>query len=207
MKKVNKWWWVAAGLAVLLVIILIISSGNQAEYAEIGDSAHLKGSPEASVSLVEFSDFQCPACGKAFKAVQDITQEFGDKIKFEYKHFPLTSIHRYAYQAATASECAADQGKFWEYHDLLFLNQASLSKSDLFGHASQVEGLDAELFGDCLNSGVKEKYVDQDLALAQRQGYNSTPTFILNGQKVDDWGQLANLIRALLEPLTPQPQQ
>ena len=73
----------------------------------------------------------------------------------------------------------------------------------MLAYAAMLEGLDAEFFSDCLESGVKGKYVQEDLALAQRQGYNSTPTFILNGQQVEDWGQLENLIKALFDPLAP----
>src|SRR3989344_1662348 len=203
MLKFKKYWWL--WLIILVVILLVIwpvaKNFNKVAYNEITNGLHLKGSPEASVSIVEFSDFQCPACGAAFNLVQNITETYGDKIRFEYRNFPLTSIHRYAYKAAEAAECAADQGKFWEYHDLLFTNQESLTDSDLLNYASQIDGLDVPLWNNCLAFGVKEKRVDEDIAEANDQGYNATPTFILNGQKVLDWGRLQDMVKSLVEPL------
>ncbi|MDP2586950.1 MAG: thioredoxin domain-containing protein [Candidatus Komeilibacteria bacterium] len=203
MKLLKKYWWVGALAALLIILYFAFSSGPKVEYAELNTEPHFKGNPESSVVLVEWSDFQCPACGAVFPLVKEILATYGDKIKFQYRHLPLTSIHPYAYRAAEASECAGDQGKFWEYHDLLFANQRSLTRSDLQLYAGQVEGLDAELWQDCVSSGVKSKIVDADLAEAKKQGYNSTPTFLLNGQKVDDWSALPQLVQAMIEPLVP----
>jgi len=208
MLKFKKYWWVLVIIlaVILLIIWLVAKNSNKVDYTEIGDGPHLKGSPEASVSLVEFSDFQCPACSLAFITVNNITEKYGDKIRFEYKNFPLISIHRYAYKAAEAAECAADQGKFWEMYDLLFHNQANLTYSDLTNYASQIDGLDASLWQNCLDSGVKKKRVDEDILEGNSNGYNSTPTFILNSQKVEDWSQLEDMVRALVEPLVPMQQ-
>jgi len=205
MNKFKRYWWLwTIVLAVILTVIwLIAGNSNKAQYTEKTDGPHIQGNASSSVSLVEFSDFQCPACGMAFQAVESLLQKYGDKIKFEYRNFPLVSIHRYAYRAAESAECAADQGKFWEMHDLLFTNQQNLTNMDLAKYASQVNGLDAALWQNCLNSGVKAKRVDEDLAEGNKQGYNSTPTFILNGQKVEDWAKLDEMIKALVEPLAP----
>lgn len=203
MKLFKKYWWAAALAALLIVLYFAFFSGPKVEYAEQNTELHIKGNAEASVVLVEWSDFQCPACGLAFPIVEEVLAKYGDKIKFQYRHLPLTSIHPYAYRAAEASECAADQGQFWEYHDLLFDNQKSLTRSDLKLYAARIEGLDAELWQDCLSSGVKRKMVDADLAEAKKQNYNSTPTFLLNGQKVNDWSALPQLVQAMIEPLAP----
>ena len=192
-----------------LVIILVIAAGylifnrsKTAEYAELSTDRPVRGNPEASVVLVEFSDFQCPACGAAQSVVKEVLDKYSDKIRFEYHHFPLTSIHRYAYRAAEAAECAGDQKKFWENQELLFENQNSLQPSDLEQYAEKV-GLDAELWRDCLDTHAKKYAVEKDISQARIQGLNSTPTFLLNGQKVSDWRNLPQLVQALVEPLVP----
>lgn len=203
MNLLKKYWWAVALVALLSALYFIFFSGPKVEYAELNTDPHLQGNPEASVAIIEFSDFQCPACGLAFLAVNDLIAKYGDKIKFQYRHFPLAGIHPYAYRAAEASECAADQGKFWEYYNLLFANQQSLTRSALQSFAQKVDGLDAELWQDCLLSGVKRQRVDADAAEAEKQGYNATPTFLLNGQKVNDWSALPQLVQAMIEPLAP----
>ncbi len=203
MSLLKKYWWAIALVALFIVLYSVFFSGSKVEYAELNIDPHLQGNPESSVVLVEFSDFQCPACGLAFPLVKDILAKYGDKIKFQYRHLPLTSLHQYAYRSAEASECAADQGKFWEYHDLLFDNQKSLTRADLKLYAQRVEGLDVELWQDCLSSGVKRKIVDADLDEAKKQGYNSTPTFLLNGQRVSDWSLLPQIVQQMIEPLVP----
>lgn len=203
MKLFKKYWWAAALAALLIVLYFVFFSGPKVEYAELNVEPHIQGNPESSVVMVEWSDFQCPACGAVFPLVKDILAKYGDKIKFQYRNLPLSGLHPYAYRAAEAAECAADQGKFWQYHDLLFANQKSLTRSDLKIYAGRVEGLDAELWQDCLASGVKRKIVDADLAEAKKQSYNSTPTFLLNGQKVSDWSALPQLVQAMIEPLVP----
>ncbi len=202
MKLIKKYLWLIGPLVVLVILAVWFFNREKVEYAELKDEPHLKGSAEASVVLVEFSDFQCPACGAAFSLVKDLLEKYQDKIKFEYRHFPLKQ-HVYAFRAAEASECAADQGKFWEYHDLLFANQAALTKKDLSAYASRVSGLDVELWSDCLTAGAKVKRVEEDLTEAEKQGYNFTPTFILNNQPVEDWGSLPEQVQSLLEPLAP----
>lgn len=198
-----KKYWFIIPIIILLVVVYYFAAAKKAEYAEMKDEPHLLGNPSSSVVLVEYSDFQCPACGLATSLVKEVVEKYQDKIKFEYRHFPLTTIHKYAFRAAEAAECAADQSKFWEYHDKLFLNQDNLTKSDLLLYAKEINGLDGELFGDCLESGVKKKRVNEDLEEANRLGLNSTPTFFLNGQKVDDWQRLMEMVQGLVEPLVP----
>lgn len=94
---------------------------------EIGSNANMRGKEGAQVTVVEFSDFQCPYCAKAYPTVNQVEQTYGDKVVFYYKHFPLVSIHPRAEKTAEASECARDQGKFWEFHDKLFQNQPDWS--------------------------------------------------------------------------------
>jgi protein-disulfide isomerase len=107
-------------------------------------------------------------------------QTYGDKIRFVYRDFPLTSLHQYAEKAAEASECADDQGKFWEYHDLLFANQSALDVDSLKSYAAQL-GLDTAKFNDCLDSGKQTAEVQKDAQDAKSYGATGTPAFFING--------------------------
>ncbi|OGY71631.1 MAG: hypothetical protein A3H59_02035 [Candidatus Jacksonbacteria bacterium RIFCSPLOWO2_02_FULL_43_9] len=150
--------------------------------------------PTASIVVKEFSDFQCPACGAAHPMVKNILSEFKNNIRFELYHFPLISIHPYAFGAALAAECANDQGKFWEMGDTLFDNQQNLLPSDLTLYAGQI-GLDQVNFDACLDSRAHRDRVNDDINQGNAFGVNSTPTFFLDGQKIDDWSALPGLIQ------------
>jgi len=124
-------------------------------------SEHVRGSPNANVTMVIYSDFQCPVCGRfAREILPQIESNYVDtgKVKLIFKQFPITSIHNFAQKAAEASECAADQGKFWEYHDRLYQNQTELTISDLKQYASELE-LNTTLFDECLTSGYMSSIV------------------------------------------------
>ena len=198
----NKWLIIVIAL-IIIVALYFLFGGKKAEYSEIAEGRHLRANPEASVVLVEYGDFQCPACGSAAFLINDLLEEYAGQIRFEYRHLPLTTIHPYAFRAAEASECAADQGKFWELYDQMYLNQKNLKKSDLIDYAAGIEGLDSELWQDCLDSRAKSGRVKEDLNEAGQLGYTSTPTFVLNGQKVANYGELPEKIKSLLEPLVP----
>ena len=137
---------------------------------------------QAKVIIEEYSDFQCPFCGRAVPVVKQIKEEYGGDISIMYKHFPLPN-HQFAQKAAEASECARDQEKFWEYHDKLFENQKELAVSDLKTYASDI-GLDIEQFNECLDSGMKKDIVTRDLLDGQKKGVEGTPTFLINGIKL-----------------------
>ena len=114
-----------------------------------------KGPENAPVTIVEFSDFQCPFCSKAKVTVDEVMKGYGDKVRLVFRHFPL-SFHQDAPKAAEAAACANDQKKFWEYHDKLFANQGALEVDDLKKHAADL-GLDTARFNECLDSGKKEE--------------------------------------------------
>ncbi len=133
-------------------------------------------------TLVEFSDFQCPACGAFYPLVKQLEEEFKGKLKVVYKHYPLPQ-HQYALKAAEASEAAGAQGKFWEYHDLLFENQNDLSVGNLKKLANDL-GLNIEQFNNDLDSGKYASTVSEDIKLGNKLNVNSTPTFYLNGKKL-----------------------
>jgi protein-disulfide isomerase len=138
-----------------------------------------RGPKDAKVTIVEFSDFECPYCGAAHDTVEQVMNTYAGKVRLVYRQFPL-SFHPHAAKAAEASLCAADQGKFWEYHDVLFKNQKKLEPTDLKAHATEV-GMDAQKFGQCLDSGDKKKAVDADQQAGLAAGVGGTPAFFING--------------------------
>jgi protein-disulfide isomerase len=139
------------------------------------------GSASAPVTLVEFSDFQCPFCQRVAPTLHQVKEKYGDKVRVVWKDFPLTQIHPQAFKAGEAAHCAADQCKFWEYHDRLFANQQALQPSDLKKHATDL-GLDASAFNSCLDSSKYGERVRDGVAEGSRLGVNSTPTIYINGR-------------------------
>ncbi len=173
--------YAALGIVFVLVIIAaFILFASKPSYVAGPKVDHIKGT--GSAEIIEFSDFQCPACGAAYPQVKEFLKTNSDKVKFIYKHFPLPS-HPYAPKAAEASEFASDQGKFWEYHDKLFDNQRNLLRSDLTKYAEQI-GLDKEKFNACLDSGVMADRVNADFAEGNKLKVDATPTFFINGRKI-----------------------
>lgn len=141
------------------------------------------GPKDAKVYLVEFSDFQCPAC-KAFKPyVDEIKTTYYNKLYFSYRHFPLGK-HAYAYKAALATEAAGEQGKFWEMYDLLFSNQEKLSDQKIL-EGAKLLGLDLGKYDIAVKSQIFKNKIDKDLADGTKFGVQGTPTFFLNGKKLD----------------------
>ena len=139
------------------------------------------GSASAPVTLVEFSDFQCPFCQRVAPTLKQVKQTYGDKVRIVWKDFPLTQIHPQAFKAGEAAHCAADQGKFWEYHDRLFANQQQLMPADLKKHATDL-GLDSKAFDSCLDSSKYGERVRDGVAEGSRLGVNSTPMIYINGR-------------------------
>ncbi|MGE3177398.1 MAG: thioredoxin domain-containing protein [Vicinamibacterales bacterium] len=140
-----------------------------------------RGPASAPIEIVEFSDFQCPFCQTAFPTVTQVLTTYGDRVRFTYRHYPLPN-HPDARPAAEASACAAEQNKFWEYHDKLFTDR-TLAAADLKRHATDL-GLDAEKFNACVDSRKFQKDVDADVAAANSAGVNGTPAFFINGRPV-----------------------
>lgn len=141
------------------------------------------GGATAKVVIHEFSDFQCPFCSKAKDIVNQMKQFYGDKIKLYFRHFPLDQGHPEATPAAIASECAKDQGKFWEYHDKLFDAQKDLPSKPYSAFAKEL-GLDSAKFDACLADPAVAARVRADFEAGQKVGVDSTPTFFVNGKKV-----------------------
>jgi protein-disulfide isomerase len=142
-----------------------------------------RGSASAPVTIVEFSDFQCPYCLRASPILKQLQQKYGDKVRVVWKDFPLTQIHPEAFRAAEAAQCAGEQGKFWEYHDQLFSNQKALQPTDLTKYAADLK-LDAKRFDACVTASKFTERVRDGMKLGGRLGVNSTPTLYINGRMV-----------------------
>jgi len=149
------------------------------------DDDPVKGDKNAPVTIIEFSDFQCPFCGKFFKETfGQIDEKYikTGKVKMVFRDFPL-SFHENAQKSAEAAECADEQGKFWEYHDMLFENQEKLSVEDLKRYAVEL-GLDKDKFDSCLDSEKYKDEVKKDFSDGQKYGVSGTPAFFINGKLV-----------------------
>jgi len=146
---------------------------------DIGD-APVRGNPKAPVTIVEFSDFQCPYCARARPSVARVRAVYGDAVRFVFRHFPL-GFHDQAEKAGEAAACAGEQGKFWEMHDRLWANSGKLQPADLKDHAAAL-GLDATAFGTCLDTGRYASLLQDDIAAGARYGVSGTPAFFINGR-------------------------
>ena len=144
------------------------------------DGRPAKGPESAPITIIEFSDFQCPFCLTAFPTVQSVLSTYGDKIHFVYRHYPLAN-HPRARPAAEAAACANEQGKFWAFHDRLFGNQQLLEDADLKQHAAQL-GMDAAQFNSCYDSRKYTADVDADIRAGDQAGVSGTPAFYINGR-------------------------
>lgn len=142
----------------------------------------VKGNPQAKVTIVEFSDFQCPFCGFVEPTLGKIFETYPDKVKLVYKNYPLPS-HENAENAALAALCAKEQDKYWEYHDKLFENQESLKESDLKKYAADL-GLKTEDFNSCLESKKYKSQIETDVMEANKVGVRGTPAFFINGRSL-----------------------
>lgn len=139
----------------------------------------VKGPEGAKVTLVEFSDFECPFCSRARETVDKVMAKYDGKVKLVFRQFPL-SFHPHARKAAEGALCANAQGKFWQFHDALFSDQTKLEPAQLKETASKL-GLDKDKFGACLDSGEQGKIIETDMAAAEKVGVSGTPAFFING--------------------------
>ena len=144
-----------------------------------GGRASRGGGPNAPVTMIEFSDYECPFCKKADETVQEVMKTYGDKVRLVHRDFPL-AFHAHARPAAQAARCAEAQGKFWEYHGKLFASQ-DLSPEKLKAMATEV-GLDGPKFDECIAKQPFEKSIDQDIADGTAVGVTGTPAFFINGR-------------------------
>lgn len=201
--------WVIIGVIFVVLFGSAVWYGNRAteNYNEgVVFSPHVKGNPDAAVTLTEYSDLQCPACASFQPAITEVLNTYGDQLRFEYRHFPLLTIHPHALEAAIAAEAAGQQGKFFEFHDVLFAKQSEWSgvavpQTYFAQYAADLE-LDVELFRRHLRSSLIEEKVRAEFAEARALGLTGTPTFLLNGERMefDSYERFLGLIAAAVDP-------
>ncbi|MDP9271896.1 MAG: DsbA family protein [Chloroflexota bacterium] len=145
---------------------------------------HVQGAADAMVTLVEYGDYECPYCGEAYPIVKRLQRQMGDRLRFVFRNFPISTSHPHAEAAAEAAEAAAAQERFWEMHDRLYENQRRLGDRDLRMYAEAI-GLDLDRFERELADGTHADRVREDFMSGVRSGVNGTPTFFINGRRHD----------------------
>lgn len=204
----NKKTWIIFGVICVVVLggLVLLSRKDQVNVSSVDQTKlqaataangniadHTFGLENSKVTLIEYGDFQCPYCGDAYPQVKSISEDYKSKITFVFRNYPLSTMHPNAKAAAAAAEAAGLQGKYWEMHDKLYTNQSQWEnlttdqRTDMFvGYASAVGVKDTAKFkADMADKRVNQK-IDFDLALGNKFGVTGTPTFELNGKKVDD---------------------
>lgn len=164
---------------------------------------NMVGSPTATVTIEEFADFQCPTCAQVHTMMKNIQSTYGSRIKFIYRSFPLTQIHKNAYDAAVAAEAAGQQGRFWDMQNQLYTSQPAWSNSTdartVFAEYAGKIGLDVEKFKNDMLAMTTKSRVDADIARARGLGVNSTPTLYVNGKTVPFEQMKLETLRAIID--------
>ena len=168
----------------------------------VDERDHALGRPGAPVTLVEYGDYECPDCGRAYPIVKTVQRRLGPRLRFVFRNFPLRESHPHAQRAAEAAEAAGAQGKFWEMHDRLFERQFALDDHALMEYAADL-GLDAERFRADLRDGTYRARVRDDFRSGVLSGVNGTPTFFVNGVRHDGAWDAESLVAALEAAATP----
>jgi protein-disulfide isomerase len=209
----KQFWAVVAVIVVIFAGITIVNGNKSSNKTKSSSSSsqlsqHVEGNNKANVSLVEYGDYECPFCGQYYPTVKQVATEFNDQIHFQFRNFPLTSIHQNAFAGARAAEAAAQQGKFWEMHDLLYEQQtawstASEPSKSFNAYATQL-GLDLTKFkADYASSKVNDT-INADMAEGTKLGITGTPTFYLNGKKVDVGNNVADFEKVIKAAIAKQ---
>lgn len=206
-----------------LVVIVVIVVGlfgvltltrNKDSSGQTGDSTatqatnHTVGKGEKNVTVLEYGDFECPACSAYYPIIQEIEKEYGDKIKFQFRHYPLVQIHQNAFISSRVAEAAGIQGKFFEMHNILYEQQDSWAKatdptSQFTAFAAQV-GLNIDQFKTDLASEAVANSINADVKAGQGVGVNSTPTFVINDKKVEQNPQTLEDFKKLIDDAIAQ---
>jgi len=222
---VSKKTWIIF-VAICVVVLGGLVYASRKDKVEVGDvdqssivaastangniADHVFGKADSKVVLVEYGDFQCPACGSAYPNLKDVTEEFKDKIAFVFRNNPLTTIHPNARAGAAAAEAAGLQDKYWEMHDVLYERQNEWSAADtnqrktfFESYASQVGVKDMDKFRTDMAGKAVNSKIDYDLALGKKVPVTGTPTILLDGNKIesDVWSNKAKLKTAVEDAL------
>ncbi len=164
------------------------------------DGAPIRGTADAPVTLVEFSDFHCPFCKRVQPTLTQVLEKYPGKVRLLFRHLPLDALHPQARNAAEASWCAQDQGKFWEYHDLLFANAPKAAQDDLKHYAEQI-ALDMKTFESCLSRNAHRDSIQRDIDEVSKLGMSGTPAFFINGRPLSGAQPLEKFVQVIDEEL------
>ena len=164
---------------------------------------HIQGPEDAEVILVEYGDYECPYCGRAYSIIKRIQKHFGQRLGFVFRNFPLSEMHPHAESAAEAAEFAGAHGKFWEMHDLLFENQERLSEP-LYLELAEELSLPPEALRQAIEEGKYMPHVRADFSSGVRSGVNGTPTFFINEERHDGSFDYETLLLAIQEKIGKQ---
>jgi protein-disulfide isomerase len=164
------------------VAVLAVATLANPAWSQSSSPPAVRGNVDAVIEIVEFSDFQCPFCGRAKPVIDSLFAQYGDQVRLEYRHYPLPD-HAYAGRAAQAAVEAQEQGAFWRYHDLLFAHQDRLTDVDLIGYADSLK-LDTDRFASVLSNSKHIETVERDIALGLSLAVTGTPTFFVNGYRL-----------------------
>lgn len=168
----------------------------------VRDNSASLGSSNATIQIVEFVDFECPYCQESYAVIRGLATEYGDRIHYVFRHYPVEVLHEHAEESAIASVCAAEQDKFWPYHDRLFQNQSQLDDDSLRQHALSV-GINVDMFDRCRTSEAARATVLRDVADGNALGVRGTPTWFINGERVE--GAIPETVfRQIIEALLQQ---
>lgn len=166
------------------------------------DRDHIAGSSDAKVTIVEYGDYQCPYCGEAYPILKRIQKDYGSKLRFVFRNFPLTDMHPHAEFGAETAEAAGALGKFWEMHDFLYEHQSSLGNQDFFFDYAKKLGLDREKIKESVSKRAFAERIREDFMSGVRSGVNGTPSFYINDLRHDagyEYDSLAEAIDSILK--------
>ncbi len=221
----NKTAWIIFSLVTVTILgsLVVVSTNNRLDVSKIDTNViqlassqdgnigdHIFGKVDSPVTLIEYGDFQCPGCGAIYPTVKEVTDKYKDQVQFVFRNFPITTAHANAKAAAGAAEAAGLQGKYWEMHDNIYAAQSAWSdltgtnRSDFFTNFAKQLGLDVDKFNSDIASTAVTSKINYDYALGKKAGVEGTPTFFLDGTKLDSntWGDKTKFEAALDAELT-----
>lgn len=208
----KQFWGVIAAIIVVFVGIAIVS-GNKSDSSSKGNTnlvtQHVQGQGTAGVTIVEYGDYQCPYCGQYHPTLKQVMAQYGDKIKFQFRNFPLTSVHQNAFAASRAAEAAALQDKYWEMHDVLYQTQASWSNSSdpssIFAQYAKQLGINEAQFKKDYASSKVNDTINADLAEGTKLKITGTPSFFVNGKQTQISNDVASFSKVIDAAIAKQP--
>jgi protein-disulfide isomerase len=186
----KQFWAILLVIAAVFIGLIMFTGKDDAPSSSATATNHVEGSATSGIKLVEYGDYQCPVCGLYYPTVKQVVEKYKDQIQFQFRNLPLPSLHPNAFAGARAAEAAGKQGKFWEMHDKLYVNQTTWSESKnataVFDTYAKDLGLDVTKFQKDFASSAVNNAINADLAAFDKIGDDkATPTFYLNGKKVE----------------------